>query len=180
MSVSEKIGKFSDEQLADWMRSNPGGAAKAFEIWRGENPSGVSTEPRVVYRDKVVFRDKVVEKPVERVVIKERPVEKVVFRDKVIEKVVEVRRGSSVNKILMVLTGVSLVVSGFVGYAKVPEVIERVVEGPERVIQLPGERIYGTMRGKTDEDFTQLSKENSRLREKLDTQADTIRFYMGL
>lgn len=54
MSASNKFGMFSDEQLMDWMRCNPGGAAKAFEYWRISNPNGVRVEREEVIVEKVV------------------------------------------------------------------------------------------------------------------------------
>ena len=54
MSASSKFGMFSDEQLMDWMRCNPGGAAKAFEYWRISNQNGVRVEKEEVIVEKVV------------------------------------------------------------------------------------------------------------------------------
>ncbi len=114
MSASSKFGEFSDSQLVDWMRCNPGGAAKAFQFWRRSHPDG-----EVVYQDrvKVVYKDCVVEKEVE------------------VEKVVIEEKENPLNKVMMVIAGCSLLLGAVVGsFSGTAKVITKEVAGPERVV----------------------------------------------
>ena len=75
MKASKKFGLMSNEQFADYLYNNPGGASKAF-LLRCE---GVSTEQpkvevRTEWKTKVEYKERVVEKVVERV---EKVVEKI-------------------------------------------------------------------------------------------------------
>ncbi len=71
MKASKKFGLMSNEQFADYLYNNPGGASKAFLLRCEGIPSG---EPRVEYRTEwkkeVEYRDRVVEREVEKVVEK--------------------------------------------------------------------------------------------------------------
>jgi hypothetical protein len=70
-----KFGQFTDSQLADWMRCNPGGAARAFEFWRKSHPDAQKVpavhKERVVYKDRVVYQDRVVTE-VEKVTVRQK------------------------------------------------------------------------------------------------------------
>ena len=148
MSVSEKVGKFSDEQLSDWMRCNPGGAARAFEIWRKENPSVVSKEPRVVYR----------EKPVERVVFKDKVIEKVV------EKVVYCERKWGWKVWVVGVSGLSLLGAAVLGsFLPEPQIVERVIPGPVRLVEGPERVVTKVVREPVDDSY--LRSEVKRLKE---------------
>ena len=119
MCASSKFGEFSDSQLVDWMRCNPGGAAKAFEFWRRSHPEGGNVE----FREKVVYKDKVV--------YQDREVEKVVYKDREVRKEVT----NPLNKIAFAVAGCSLVVAGLIGsFSGTAEVITKEVPGPERVV----------------------------------------------
>ena len=160
MSASGKFGEFSDSQLVDWMRCNPGGAAKAFEFWRRSHPEGGNVE----FREKVVYKDKVV--------YQDREVEKVVYQDREVEKVVI----NPFNKMVLIFLGCSLLFAGMIGSVsgKVKVVTEQ-VPGPTQVVTETVEV--------SPNDYESIKSENERLRYNLNkaesdlNEARSVRVY---
>ena len=71
MKASKKFGMMSNEQFADCLYNNPGGASKAFLLrCEGIPREEVKVEYRTEWKKEVEYRDRVVEKEVERVVEK--------------------------------------------------------------------------------------------------------------
>ena len=73
MKASKKFGMMSNEQFADYLYNNPGGASKAFLLRCEGIPSEeVKVEYRTEWKKEVEYRDRVVEKEVERGVEKKK------------------------------------------------------------------------------------------------------------
>ena len=130
MKAAKRFGEMSEEQFADYLYNNPGGAAKAF-LLRCEGLPRVEAEVRTEWKTKVEYKERVVEVPVEKIVRVEQKVRRVPVWMKVV-------------------TGVSLVV-GVIGASLTPEmmVVEKKVPGPvkEVIREVPGpERVVEVIR----------------------------------
>ena len=133
MKASKKFGMMSNEQFADYLYNNPGGASKAF-LLRCE---GVSTEQpkvevRTEWKTKVEYKERVVEKVVERVIEKE--VEKI----KVplwMRRVTGISALVAIGCMVMMPTGVVKEVVRK-ERVEVPVSVVKEVPGPERVVEV--------------------------------------------
>ncbi len=135
MKASKKFGLMSNEQFANYLYNNPGGASKAFLLrCEGVPKQEVRVEYRTEVKKEVEWRDKVVEVPVE--VVREVEVEKV------IEKGSGVLIGTTV--FFMVVSLLALMAYGGkevnpVSYVdrevEVVKEVERVVEKPVEVVK---------------------------------------------
>ncbi len=121
MQAARRFGEMSEEQFADYLYNNPGGASKAF-LLRCEGLPKVKAEVRTEWKTKVEYKERVVEVPVEKIVRVEQKVRRVPMWMKVV-------------------TGVSLVIGG-IGMYLTPEmmVVEKAVPGPVREVvrEVPG------------------------------------------
>ena len=141
--MSKAIERMSVLQFCNYVSCNPGGAAKAYEIWKrahgeqGERVVEVPGPERVVYKDREVIQE------VERVV----EVEKEVFKNFPVSKVIlSVIGGSLVGSVLLM---------GVFGNGS-----PQVVEGPVRV----QERVVEVTRNVIPSDYEQLKEDNGELR----------------
>ena len=145
--MSKAIEAMSVLQFCNYVSCNPGGAAKAYGIWKRAH--GEEGE-RIV--------EKVVEVPgPERVVYKDREVIQEV--EKIIEVEKEVFKNFPVSKVILSVIGGSLVGSvllmGVFGNGS-----PQVVEGPVRV----QERVVEVTRNVIPSDYEQLKEDNGELR----------------
>tara|TARA_R110002012_G_C11565524_1_gene603808 strand:- start:646 stop:1197 length:552 start_codon:yes stop_codon:yes gene_type:complete len=137
MKVSEKFGLMSNEQFADYLYNNPGGASKAFLLRCEGIPSEeVRVEYRTEWKKEIEYRDRVVEKVVEKEVKVE--VEKVVEKIKVplwMRRVTGVSVLVAVGCMVMMPTGVvkEVIKKEMV---EVPVEVVKEVEGPERIVEV--------------------------------------------
>lgn len=147
MSAAEKFKEMSDSQLMDFMRCNPGAAAKAFGFWRLSHTA--EGQSRVEYKDRVVVEQRVVYKDVPR----------------------EVKVPSLVNRGLAVAAGVAGVLCViFIGESVRLAGINDTLVAPVAAIEYRDVVVK-----EVPSDYEELKTRNHILRGRIDTQAETIR-----
>ena len=167
MKASEKFGRMSDKQFADYLRCNPGGASKAF-LLRCEGKPSQATKTKVEYRDRIVYEDKYHD----RIVYQDRVVEKEV---KVVEKIPWTTwcwRGAGCL-FLGLLIGAS---TGGQEAVATKEVVKTVEVPVEKVVEVPGPvrevikevKVVDKERVRLlERQVAQLERDNERLEESL-------------
>ena len=170
MKASKKFGLMSNEQFADYLYNNPGGASKAFLLRCEGIPSKeVKVEYRTEWKKEVEYRDRVVEKVVEKEVKVE--VEKVVEKIKV---PLWMRRVTG----LSVLVAIGCVVMMPTGVVKEVVRKERVeVPGPERVVEVIKE--VEVVREVPVEVVKEVGVANAYLERKLSKEVERLTVYIN-